>query len=246
MIVDIRRHILILGTMLNANKMSTDFSVELDADERGRIQKMLAYEKTQWEAGKKLVAGLDEAGRGPLAGPVVAGAVIFSEEPDIPMINDSKKLSEEVREYLYDIIINEALFYGIGIADVNEIDKINILQASYLAMRRAQDNLGVKPDHLLVDGRSFSEEKVGFTTIIKGDSLSYSIAAASILAKVTRDRIMRDYDKEYPQYGFSAHKGYATQAHLNAIEQFGFCSIHRRSFHPKRIMDSQLWLFGAE
>jgi len=217
-----------------------------NSEEYIRIQNMLAYEREQWAAGKNLVAGIDEAGRGPLAGPVVAAAVIFDHDAYIPMVNDSKKLSEEVREYLYDIIINEALFYGIGIAAVHEIDKLNILQASYLAMSRAQDNLGAKPDHLLVDGRSFNDVKVNYTTIVKGDSISYSIAAASILAKVTRDRIMRDYDKDYPQYGFSQHKGYATQTHLDAIEQFGFCSIHRRSFHPRRFMDSQLWLFSEE
>jgi len=227
----------------NQRSPNPDYKFEMNDNEYERIQKMLHYEKIQWRAGKQNIAGIDEAGRGPLAGPVVAAAVIYKDEPEIPMVNDSKKLSEEVREYLYDIIINEAASYGIGMADVHEIDDLNILQASFLAMSRAQDNLGIKPDHLLVDGRSFSGNNVTYTTIVKGDSLSFSIASASILAKVTRDRIMRGYDKEYPQYGFSRHKGYATAAHLDAIEQFGFCSIHRRSFHPKRFMNSQLWLF---
>lgn len=216
---------------------------EINSEEHNRIQNMLHHERVHWNAGKKLVAGLDEAGRGPIAGPVVAAAVIFRENPDIPMIDDSKKLSAEVREYLFDIIVNGALFYGIGIADVGEIDRVNILQASFLAMSRALENLNVKPDYLLVDGRSFYDDDIPYTSIIKGDGLSYSIAAASILAKVTRDRIMQDYDKEYPHYGFSQHKGYATRTHLNAIEQFGFCSIHRRSFHPKRFFDTQLLLF---
>ncbi len=219
------------------------FKLEMNSEEYGRIQKMLHHEKVHWNAGKKIVAGIDEAGRGPLAGPVVAAAVVFRESPDIPMIDDSKRLSAEIREYLYEIIVNEALCYGIGTADVAEIDKLNILQASYLAMSRAQDSLGQRPDHLLVDGRSFEGAEVDFTTIVKGDRLSYSIASASILAKVTRDRIMIDYDKEYPQYGFSHNKGYATQQHLDAIERFGFCPIHRRSFHPKRFMDSQMFLF---
>ncbi len=221
-------------------------NLKKNSEEFSRIQKMLHYEKQHWTAGKKYVAGIDEAGRGPLAGPVVAAAVIFNINPDIPMIDDSKKLSAEIREYLSDIIVNEALFYGIGIADVHEIDKLNILQATYLAMSRAQNNLGVKPDHLLIDGRSFPDGGIEFTTIIKGDSLSFSIAAASILAKVTRDSIMQNYDKEYPQYGFSRHKGYATKAHLDAIEQFGFCSIHRRTFHPKRFLGSQLWIFRED
>jgi len=205
----------------------------LDSDERNRIRKMLQYERNLWNKGKKYVAGLDEAGRGPLAGPVVAAAVVFNKNPQIPMINDSKKLTEEVREYLFDLILNESLC-GIGAAEVGEIDRINIYQASFLAMDRALENLNTKPEHLLVDGRAFPRNDIPFTTIIKGDSLSYSVAAASILAKVTRDRLMREYDTEYPQYGFAGHKGYATRYHLDAIEEFGYCPIHRRSFHPKR------------
>ncbi|MCH7681147.1 ribonuclease HII [candidate division KSB1 bacterium] len=194
---------------------------------------MLQYESKLWNKGKKYVAGLDEAGRGPLAGPVVAAAVVFYKNPQISMINDSKKLTEEVREYLFDLILNEALC-GIGAAEVGEIDRINIYWASFLAMDRALENLNAQPEHLLVDGRAFPRNDIPFTTIIKGDSLSYSVAAASILAKVTRDRMMREYDQEFPQYGFANHKGYATREHLDAIEEFGYCPIHRRSFHPKR------------
>lgn len=213
--------------------MKNPFQRDLDTEERKRIRKMLQYERNLWNEGKKYVAGLDEAGRGPLAGPVVAAAVVFYENPQISMINDSKKLTEEVREYLFDLILNEALC-GIGAAEVGEIDRINIYQASFLAMDRALENLNTQPEHLLVDGRAFPRNDIPFTTIVKGDSLSYSVAAASILAKVTRDRMMREYDQEFPQYGFANHKGYATREHLDAIEEFGYCPIHRRSFHPKR------------
>ncbi len=213
--------------------MKSPFQRDLDTDERKRIRKMLQYERNLWNEGKKYVAGLDEAGRGPLAGPVVAAAVVFYENPQISMINDSKKLTEEVREYLFDLILSETLC-GIGAAEVGEIDRINIYQASFLAMDRALENLNTQPEHLLVDGRAFPRNDIPFTTIVKGDSLSYSVAAASILAKVTRDRMMREYDQEFPQYGFANHKGYATREHLDAIEEFGYCPIHRRSFHPKR------------
>ena len=213
--------------------MKSPFQRDLDTEERKRIRKMLQYERNLWNEGKKYVAGLDEAGRGPLAGPVVAAAVVFYENPQISMINDSKKLTEEVREYLFDLILNETLC-GIGAAEVGEIDRINIYQASFLAMDRALENLNTQPEHLLVDGRAFPRNDIPFTTIVKGDSLSYSVAAASILAKVTRDRMMREYDQEFPQYGFANHKGYATREHLDAIEEFGYCPIHRRSFHPKR------------
>ncbi len=179
--------------------MKNPFQKIIGADERKRIRKMLQYESNLWNKGKKYVAGLDEAGRGPLAGPVVAAAVVFYKNPQISMINDSKKLTAEVREYLFDLILNEALC-GIGAAEVGEIDRINIYQASFLAMDRALENLKAQPEHLLVDGRAFPRNDIPFTTIIKGDSLSYSVAAASILAKVTRDRIMSEYDCEFTQY----------------------------------------------
>ena len=213
--------------------MKNPFQRDLNTEERKRIRKMLRYERNLWNEGKKYVAGLDEAGRGPLAGPVVAAAVVFYENPQISMINDSKKLTEEIREYLFDLILNETLC-GIGAAEVGEIDRINIYQASFLAMDRALENLNTQPEHLLVDGRAFPRNDIPFTTIVKGDSISYSVAAASILAKVTRDRMMREYDQQFPQYGFANHKGYATREHLDAIEEFGYCPIHRRSFHPKR------------
>ncbi len=213
--------------------MKNPFQRDLNTEERKRIRKMLRYERNLWNEGKKYVAGLDEAGRGPLAGPVVAAAVVFYENPQISMINDSKKLTEEIREYLFDLILNETLC-GIGAAEVGEIDRINIYQATFLAMDRALENLDTQPEHLLVDGRAFPRNDIPFTTIVKGDSISYSVAAASILAKVTRDRMMREYDQEFPQYGFANHKGYATREHLDAIEEFGYCPIHRRSFHPKR------------
>jgi ribonuclease HII len=205
-----------------------------DADEQLRLQTMLEYEHQLWGEGCRYVAGLDEAGRGPLAGPVVAGAVVFANAPGIPLIDDSKKLSQRLREELFDKIRSEALSTGIGVVEVDMIDRINIYQASFLAMRKALQELVNKPDHLLVDGRAYPDESIPYTTLIKGDTICYSIASASILAKVTRDRLMLEYDRQYPQYGFASHKGYATRCHLEAIEQFGYTPIHRRSFHPRR------------
>lgn len=212
----------------------SELQIELDPEESQRIQKMLEYEDLHWKNGKRYIAGVDEAGRGPLAGPVVAAAVVFKENPQIQWVDDSKKLTAEIREELFDIIIDKSLCYGVGIADVSEIDKINIYHASLLAMKRALQNLAIRPEHVLVDGRVFPDSDIPATAIISGDSLCYSIASASILAKVTRDRIMCEYDKKYPQYGFSEHKGYSTPGHLDAIEKHGYCAIHRRSFHPKR------------
>jgi len=212
-------------------------------DEYLRIQQMLEYERGLWNRGVRLVAGLDEAGRGPLAGPVVAAAVIFNYNVYIPFIDDSKKLPTDRREHLFEMITNSALDYGIGQAEVDEIDEVNILQASFLAMKRALEKLKIKPEYLLVDGRAFPNGEIPFTPIIKGDNLSFSIAAASILAKVTRDRIMSQYDSEFPEYGFASHKGYPTPAHLDAIEKYGYCRIHRQSFHPKRF-NPQLSFFN--
>ncbi len=213
----------------------------MESEEYTRIQNMLEYEKELWQKGLVCVAGLDEAGRGPLAGPVVAAAAIFAPNPFIPMIDDSKKLSTDVREFLYDIILTEALDYGIGIANVEEIDKINIHEASFLAMERALENLRLNPEFLLIDGRMYPNDQIPFTTIVKGDGLCFSIAAASILAKVTRDKIMREYDKKFPQFGFARHKGYPTRAHLDAIEKHGYCKIHRQSFHPKRFLTKSVF-----
>lgn len=207
---------------------------DMNAEEQKRIQQLLVHEKELWRQGCRFVAGVDEAGRGPLAGPVVAAAVVFFPTPEIPLIDDSKKLNEKMRDLLFGEITHKAGSYGIGVAEVEEIDRLNIFHASLLAMRRALERLSVQPEHILVDGNAFSHETVPFTTLVKGDARCYSIAAASILAKVTRDRMMLEYDQQYPQYGFCRHKGYATDEHLNAIEEYGYCPLHRRSFNPKR------------
>ena len=196
----------------------------------------LGYERQLWARGKNFVAGVDEAGRGPLAGPVVAAAVIFHHEFLIPEVNDSKLLSPMTRERLYASIINNALAVGVGIIDHVTIDEINILNATYKAMHVAIGKLRITPDHLLIDGNRFSGGAIPFTTIVDGDALSFSIAAAAIVAKVTRDRIMVDYDAVYPGYGFARHKGYSTKEHREAIFRLGFCEIHRRSF----VMKTQL------
>ena len=180
-----------------------------------------------------LICGVDEAGRGPLAGPVYAAAVILPRGLVIEGLNDSKKLTEKRREALYDEITEKALAYGIGCADEKEVDEINILQATFLAMRRAIAQLSTKPDLALIDGNRDSDFGVPSKTVIKGDSLSANIAAASALAKVTRDRVMKEYDEQYPQYGFAVHKGYGTKRHYEALREFGSCPIHRMSFLKK-------------
>ncbi len=192
------------------------------------------YEHIACEEGFRLVCGVDEAGRGPLAGPVCAAAVILPADLEIEGLNDSKKLTDKRRRALYDIITEQALAYGIAFASEREIDEINILQATFLAMRRAVEQLAKKPDLALVDGnREPDFGDIPVKTIIKGDSLSANIAAASILAKVTRDRFMEEQDQIYPQYGFALHKGYGTQAHYAALREYGMCPIHRRTFLKK-------------
>ena len=176
------------------------------------------------------ICGIDEAGRGPLAGPVVAGAVILPKGKRILYVNDSKKLSEKKREELFDVIKEDALSYGIGIVSPERIDEINILQATYEAMREAVNKLSVKPDILLNDAVTIPGIDVKQVPIIKGDAKSLSIASASILAKVTRDRLMVEYDSLYPEYGFAKHKGYGTKVHIEAIKEYGPCPIHRRTF----------------
>jgi len=193
---------------------------------------MLTYDTALYEKGYCLIAGVDEAGRGPLAGPVVAAAVILNNGVPIPGIDDSKKLSEPRRESLYEKIKQNASAYGVGIVERDVIDDINILRASLEAMRLAILDLPMKPDFLLIDGLYVPDTNFPSEAVTHGDSLSASIAAASIVAKVTRDRIMREYDKIYPQYGFSRHKGYPTPQHLAALDKFGPCDIHRRSFAP--------------
>lgn len=179
-----------------------------------------------------LIAGMDEVGRGPLAGPVVAGVVILPVGHQIEGLADSKKLSEKRREALYDIIIDEALAWAVGRGEVEEIDRVNILQANFLAMQRAMNLLTVQPDLVQVDGNQCPKLNVPVEAVIKGDQKIPAIMAASIVAKVTRDREMREMDAIYPGYGFAQHKGYGTKAHMAAIERLGPCRIHRRSFAP--------------
>ena len=180
-----------------------------------------------------VICGVDEAGRGPLAGPVCAAAVILPQGEIIPGLNDSKKLSDKRRRELFPIIKEEAIAYGIGLADSKEIDQINILQATFLAMERAIATLNVKPDVALIDGNRKKEFGAPVETVVHGDSLSASIAAASVLAKVTRDDIMLEMAKKYPQYGFEIHKGYGTKAHYAALSEYGPCAIHRMTFLKK-------------
>ncbi len=190
----------------------------------------MAFEKQAIFSGYKLIAGVDEAGRGPLAGPVVSAAVVLPENFDVPGIDDSKKLSEKKREMLFPVIQERALAFGIGMADHEEIDRINILQASLLSMKRAVEALEITPDYLLIDGKFSIDSTIDQRSVIKGDALSLSIAAASIIAKVTRDRIMADLDLRYPTYGFKNHKGYPTKVHKEAILVHGPCPFHRKSF----------------
>lgn len=186
-----------------------------------------------WEKGYTAICGVDEAGRGPLAGPVCAAAVILPMDLAIPGLNDSKKLTEKKREELYPIICEQAVAYGIAFADHKEIDSVNILQATFLAMERAIAQLKGKADFALIDGNREKDFGLPVQTLIKGDSRSANIAAASVLAKVTRDRYMLEMAKEYPGYGFEIHKGYGTKAHYDALTRLGPCSIHRMSFLRK-------------
>ncbi len=190
----------------------------------------LDIERAIWNDGVEPIAGVDEAGRGPLAGPVVAAAVVFPRDVTIPGVNDSKKLRERDREELFDAIRAAASCVGVGIVDHETIDRVNILQATVRAMHQAIDALTVPPAFLLVDGNYFRHERLKFRTVVDGDALSFTIAAASVIAKVTRDRLMREYDREFPEYGFIRHKGYGTPEHLAAIRRYGLCTIHRRSF----------------
>ena len=195
---------------------------------------MFTHEKALYEAGYRSIAGVDEAGRGPLAGPVVAAAVMLHRSISIPGVDDSKKLSESRRESLYEEIAQKSAGYGVGIVSGETIDRVNILRASLEAMKLAVLELPIEPDFLLVDGPYLPDIDLPMKALCHGDSLSLSIAAASIVAKVTRDRIMRKLDKTYPQYGFVHNKGYPTAEHLAALDKFGPCEIHRRSFGPVR------------
>ena len=201
---------------------------------------LLAYEMKYWEKGLVNVVGIDEAGRGPLAGPVVAACVVLYKHSPIEGVNDSKKLSPKKRDKLFDLIIENALDVSVGIANEDDIDKLNILQATFLAMKRAVGNLKILPDQLLVDGPYSNIKMYPVETIIKGDSKSASVASASIIAKVTRDRIMEEYDKVYPQYNFKKHKGYGTKFHIDQLLNYKATPIHRKSF---KIVKSNLPTF---
>lgn len=189
------------------------------------------FEKAAVNSGFSCICGVDEAGRGPLAGPVCAAAVILPEGVVIEGLDDSKKLTEKKRERLYDIIKQTAVAYSVAYGTLEEIETVNILEATYLAMNRAIEGLTVKPDFALIDGNRVPRGiKIPCETVVKGDSKSMSVAAASVLAKVTRDRLMLEYDKKYPEYNFKKHKGYGTKEHTELIKQYGPCEIHRLSF----------------
>lgn len=203
-------------------------SEEKLAIERVRLEGMREFENKYSDLA--YVAGIDEAGRGPLAGPVVAAAVILPKDIFLPFLNDSKKVTEKRRDVLFDEIKQNAIAYGIGIASNTLIDEINILQATYEAMREAVNALEKTPDILLVDAVHIPDINIKQVGIVKGDAKSVNIAAASILAKVTRDRLMAEYDKIYPEYGFASNKGYGTATHIAALKEIGPCAIHRKSF----------------
>ena len=199
--------------------------------EEARLILLKEQENELRKKGFNTICGIDEAGRGPLAGPVVVACVIMPADSMIEGVNDSKKISEKKREKLYDQILEEAISYGVGIVGQDEIDEINILNATKKGLTMSLQELTVKPDLIIVDAL-IQIDTLGITyeSIIKGDAKCYSIAAASIIAKVTRDRIMREWDKVYPEYGFEKHKGYGTAAHIAAIKEYGLCPIHRKSF----------------
>lgn len=196
-----------------------------------RLNKLKEYETKLYSDKIQYIAGIDEAGRGPLAGPVVVGVVIMPKDSFIEYVNDSKKVSESKREMLYEKITSEAIAYSTGIIWQDEIDEINILEATKKALTEAIDSLEIKPDMILVDALDKIDTKgIPYTSIIKGDAKVYSISCASIIAKVTRDRIIREYDEMYPEYGFASHKGYGTAKHIEAIKKYGICPLHRKTF----------------
>lgn len=199
--------------------------------EEQRLIKLKEIEEEFYNSGTKCICGIDEAGRGPLAGPVVIASVIMPRYSMIEGVNDSKKVSEKKREELYEIITNEAISYGVGIIDQKEIDRINILNATKEGLTMSVKELSIRPDLILVDAlNKIDTDGIPYQSVIKGDAKCYSIAAASIIAKVTRDRIMRQWDEIYPQYGFAKHKGYGTAEHISAIKEYGLCPLHRLSF----------------
>lgn len=207
--------------------------------ELNRLKNMLEIEDKLYSEGYNFVCGVDEAGRGPLCGPVVAAAVILPKDEYIEGVNDSKKLTEKKREKLYDDIMMKAVAASIGISDVDVIEKVNILNATKLAMKQAIEKLSIKPDYVLIDGNQMIDINIKAETVVSGDAKSESIAAASIIAKVTRDRMLIEFDKKYPEYGFAKHKGYGTKAHIEAIKKYGLTPIHRKSFCSKFIKEDK-------
>ncbi|MGQ7337399.1 ribonuclease HII [Streptococcus suis] len=209
--------------------------LEKEAAEDARLEAMLSYEKDLYENGVELIAGIDEVGRGPLAGPVVAAAVILPKGCKIRYLNDSKKIPKSKHEAIYQEVMERALAVGVGVKDAAVIDQVNIYEATKLAMLEALGKLSQEPEHLLIDAMKL-DTKIPQTSIIKGDANSLSIAAASIVAKVTRDKMMADYDKEFSGYGFAKNAGYGTSEHLEGLNQLGITPIHRKSFEPIKSM----------
>ncbi|MBS5222379.1 MAG: ribonuclease HII [Streptococcus parasanguinis] len=221
------------GVIQAIAKRKKEIQKRLDEDER--LEKMLAYEKELYTQGIQLIAGVDEVGRGPLAGPVVAAAVILPKACKIPGLNDSKKIPKSKHKEIYEAVLQNAIAIGIGIKDNQVIDQVNIYEATKLAMREAIGQLEPQPQHLLIDAMRL-DLPISQTSIIKGDANSLSIAAASIVAKVTRDQMMEEFDREYPGYDFAQNAGYGTAKHLAGLDKLGVTPIHRRSFEPVKSM----------
>lgn len=221
------------GVQSAINKRKRELQKQVEEDLR--LEKMLAYEKELYAQGVQLIAGVDEVGRGPLAGPVVAAAVILPENCKIPGLNDSKKIPKSKHQAIYQAVLNQALSIGIGVKDNRVIDQVNIYEATKLAMLEAIQELEPQPQHLLIDAMTL-DIPISQTSIIKGDANSLSIAAASIVAKVTRDQMMTAYDQDYPGYDFAQNAGYGTSKHLEGLEKQGVSPIHRRSFEPIKSM----------
>ena len=221
------------GVQAAISKRKRELQKQVEEDQR--LEKMLAYEKELYAQGIQLIAGVDEVGRGPLAGPVVAAAVILPENCKIPGLNDSKKIPKSKHQAIYQAVLDQALSVGIGVKDNQVIDQVNIYEATKLAMLEAIQELDQQPQHLLIDAMKL-DLPISQTSIIKGDANSLSIAAASIVAKVTRDQMMAAYDQEYPGYDFGQNAGYGTTKHLEGLEKYGVTPIHRRSFEPIKLM----------
>ncbi|MDI3310484.1 MAG: ribonuclease HII [Thermoanaerobacterium sp.] len=228
-IKSLKEHIYNYGLKIEGYKIS-DNALKWLEKEKIRLNNLMHYENELYNLDYKLIGGIDEVGRGPLAGPIVAGCVVLPKQSFIPDIDDSKRLSESKRELLSEIIKKKAIAYGIGIIDNECIDRINILNSTYEAMKMAISDANIKADFLLIDAISIPDIDIAQMPIIKGDAKSISIAAASIIAKVERDNIMRKYDEIYPQYGFYKNKGYGTKEHIEAIKKYGPCPIHRKTF----------------